>query len=802
MEVPEKLNCEKNLENTINENVVAESSTNIEKIESNETMEIEVSKIESSNEKEENLNSEDLKNIEIKIASGENVTEKLVDNSPQIESLQHTFKKPDLLIGPRKGKPTARKVVNLNEKSENSIIQEVETKCDSENFRITTEKCDEKQREKEEEGKEKETEKIIKKDEKSLEVKKNEVEIEKLKEKQLRERKQIIEKEKQIPLPYREPTWSGKPENKYKAEILKSGQILETIDLSEKNFYVVGRLPICDIPLANPTISRYHAIFQYRNESDEKNEKGLYVYDLGSTHGTFWNGNRIRKNIYVRVRNGHMIKFGNSQRKFIMQTPREEEEEESELTVTELKEKRRIEMEERTKMELERQKEEELAEKLRLEKEENEGVDWGMSEDADEETDLKENPYAQTNNEELFLEDPKKTLRGWFEREGHDLQYQAEENGIGRFTCWVELPIDDYVGRSVKAEACVKGKKKEAVVQCALEACRILDRHGLLRQAVHESKKKKARNWEEQDFYDSDEDNFLDRTGAVEQKREQRMRNAGKLNAKAETYNSLTEKYEEVMKQIENIENRLKQSRDNENMEENLGVDALDAFMSKLKSASILNKSEKTKLKMDLQKLHKEEAQLLKLIDISKPANLPALKPQTSKSVETLPTKRKSFDNSPKFEKKMKKSIVSQPNEESETMNKEKDSPSEEEFSENKSDEKSMKIAESSEVFVKKNNKDDTNVNDEKNKVEKCAEIVNEQKEMINESVEEKNDDEEVLRKKRRNMKRIQQRALKAEKEKIKSYEEEEYKEDYCTWVPPQGQSGDGKTSLNDKFGY
>lgn len=68
---------------------------------------------------------------------------------------------------------------------------------------------------------------------------------------------------------------------------------------------------------------------------------------------------------------------------------------------------------------------------------ENEGIDWGMGEDADEETDLTENPYASAADEELYLDDPKKTLRGWFEREGYDLQYQVEEKGIGQFLCWV-----------------------------------------------------------------------------------------------------------------------------------------------------------------------------------------------------------------------------------------------------------------------------------------------------------------------------------------------------------------------------
>lgn len=249
-----------------------------------------------------------------------------------------------------------------------------------------------------------------------------------------------------------EPKWSAAPDSSlaYSFEVLKGGQIVDNVkEIQSKAYWTIGKFQNNDIAMAHPTISRYHAVLQYRpnvvnnNENsddssdDDENstksdaaeqkpkvDKGWYLYDLNSTHGTFVNKMKVPPKTYVRIRVGYMLKFGASTRNYILQGPGFDEEAESELTITEMKELR---------LKKQQEQQDKLLEEER--KVEEQGISWGMTDDAEEEADLSHNPFAATNNEELFLQDPKKTLRGYFEREGLDLDYKVDEISNGTYLC-------------------------------------------------------------------------------------------------------------------------------------------------------------------------------------------------------------------------------------------------------------------------------------------------------------------------------------------------------------------------------
>jgi len=75
---------------------------------------------------------------------------------------------------------------------------------------------------------------------------------------------------------------------------------------------------------------------------------------------------------------------------------------------------------------------------------------------------------------------------------------------------------------------------------------------------------------------------------------------------------------------ISRLNERLKEAQRKNAKAGESNEDSLDAFMSSL-NASTLSKSDITKMKVELQNLRKEEIQLVKLVNLTKPANLPPL---------------------------------------------------------------------------------------------------------------------------------------------------------------------------------
>ena len=64
-----------------------------------------------------------------------------------------------------------------------------------------------------------------------------------------------------------------------------------------------------------------------------------------------------------------------------------------------------------------------------------------------------------------------------------EVDFECFERRPGQWNVRLELPIDTPSGKAVVADVSITGKKKEAMNNCALEACRLLDKYGMFKQS-------------------------------------------------------------------------------------------------------------------------------------------------------------------------------------------------------------------------------------------------------------------------------------------------------------------------------
>ncbi|TPX56210.1 hypothetical protein PhCBS80983_g04684 [Powellomyces hirtus] len=402
------------------------------------------------------------------------------------------------------------------------------------------------------------------------------------------------------PLNYDTPEWSSAPKDERYFEVLKNGRIVSKSAPISKAFLIAGRLPICDFELEHPSISRYHAVIQFKDDGT------AYLYDLGSTHGTFLNKNQIPKRDYQALRIGDMIRFGASTRIYILQG-HQDEVDMSEAESVQLRTPQRL--------------------AKPTESSEPTEITWGFAEDAIEEddqdnNDAPDNDMGVVDENAYYHADPRKALRTWLEARGMQMTFQVEEDGPGHdriYTAKMDLPVETSYGTTMQAIG-TGGRKRAAEVDAALDACIKLDKRGLLRsnrseQAQKDRQRKKEMFGEEND----DEDSFYDRTS---QSSKQKTKPAAK-STKTETYDSLVKKRDDLLAQIENIQRQV-----DEDVTPTGGAeeeDEIDEFMASLRKKEALQAKEV--LKRGIPPLQREVDRLEKLIKMVAPSAAAILLP-------------------------------------------------------------------------------------------------------------------------------------------------------------------------------
>lgn len=604
-----------------------------------------------------------------------------------------------------------------------------------------------------------------------------------------------------------------------------------------------GRDVLCDFSLEHPSVSRFHAVIQYKRSGV------AYLFDLGSTHGTLINKNKVDKRVYVDLNVGDVIRFGASTRLYIFQGPSELMPPEKDLQLMR-EAKLRREMSER----------EASLRRARQQASMADGVSWGMGEDAieEEEEDVEEITW-QTYTGELTpkQEKTKEKVLKRLEKIGHMKKeiaaIRAKDIPQGGLTQGQQTQIARNDQRT--AELLEELETLEETLNDSI-------RESLGAKTGKKPNGKKKGTVEDEDDFSSDEDDFYDRT------KKKPSTQKGSESQTVETVDSLLEKRDKVLKEIEEKNEQLsaeKNKMETEIVPEVTSGDSLDAYMTGLSSTLVQDKT--AQIQQELSTLQSELDRILYLLKVADPSGdevkkreLKSQEPKMEKS-EMPPVEKKNLPLKPagadeNREKEVAKDVEelnSKPEVEttaSDTAEEKKTTvfvPTKPQWlgsSANKDtvEEKKPEIAaaaaattgstDDGDGFVdykdrkrmiegatgliirKRKQEDKSTEEDEKSKErekEKQAEVMAQDavalllKHSVGHGI---NEEDEGISKKEESKQGSgrSRKKKKTDKKVVLGPDKPEYLDettDYdSSWVPPKGQSGDGRTSLNDRLGY
>lgn len=391
-------------------------------------------------------------------------------------------------------------------------------------------------------------------------------------------------------VPYTIPTWSGRPCHQFYLEVLKDGSIIDKFDVHKKGAYMFGRVDLCDFVLEHPTISRFHAVLQFKGNGN------AYVYDLGSTHGTFINKNEVKKRVFVELHVGDVLRFGHSSRLYIFQGPTDLMPPEADL--------KRL---RQAKIQEEMHDMESSLLRAKLEASRADGISWGMRDDAIEE------------NEDEVDEITWQTYKGQLTEK----QEKTREKVVKRLEkiAHMKKEIDAIRAKDISQGGLTQGQQTQ-IARNEQRISQIVEELENLEETLNESIREslgartgrtsrgKKKEPEEEEF-SSEEDDFYDRT------QKPSKRKTGE-NQSIETADSLLDKKDAIVREMEDKRTLLPDEKDGTGQGSEVGAgDELDAYMSGLSSQLVLEKKEK--LHKELSTLQTELDRVLYLLKIADP---------------------------------------------------------------------------------------------------------------------------------------------------------------------------------------